>query len=129
MKYKWIRRSVSPNELSQLLGVKVNSIKSGLIETGETYVEYNNDGTTSTLPVLAEGVEVDFEVPPTGAEIDRVYNLLIGYKELFTTNTQPVAPLSQDTIRAKELLAMSPPVISMPEIWELLRIFGRKLKY
>jgi len=33
------------------------------------------------------------------------------------------------TLRAEELLAQSPPTITMPEIWELLRIFGRRLGY
>lgn len=36
---------------------------------------------------------------------------------------------SPDYIRASELLATSPDVIKMPEVWELLRIFGRKLGY
>ena len=34
-----------------------------------------------------------------------------------------------DTLRAEELLALSPPVISMPQIWELMRIIGRRLGY
>lgn len=36
---------------------------------------------------------------------------------------------SPDEIRATELLHMSPPVISQPEMWELVRIFGKKLGY
>lgn len=31
--------------------------------------------------------------------------------------------------RAQEILASSPDVITQPEIWELLRIFGRRLGY
>lgn len=31
-----------------------------------------------------------------------------------------------DVVRARELLATSPAVITMPEIWELLRIIGRR---
>ena len=34
-----------------------------------------------------------------------------------------------DTIRAEELLASSPGVITQPEMWELVRIFGRRLGY
>lgn len=34
-------------------------------------------------------------------------------------------PLTPDTRRAKELLATSPAVITQPEMWELMRIFGR----
>lgn len=30
-----------------------------------------------------------------------------------------------DIARAQAILATSPPVITMPEMWELLRIFGR----
>lgn len=38
-------------------------------------------------------------------------------------------PPSADTLRAQELLASSPDVITAPEIWELLRIFGRRHGY
>lgn len=41
---------------------------------------------------------------------------------------EPVPP-TEDELRAGELLATSPAVITQPEIWELLRIFGRKLGY
>lgn len=34
-----------------------------------------------------------------------------------------------DCERAMALLTTSPSVITMPEIWELLRIFGRRLGY
>ncbi len=34
-----------------------------------------------------------------------------------------------DTIRAQEILANSPDVITMPEMWELMRILGRRLGY
>lgn len=34
-----------------------------------------------------------------------------------------------DTLRAEELLELSPAVITQPEIWELLRIYGRHLGY
>lgn len=129
MKYKWLKRGVTPDELSQLLGIKVNSMKSGLIETGETYLEEEEDGSMTELPVVAEGIELDFDGEPTREQIEKVYQLLSNYKELCTRNTKPTPPLTQDEIRAGELLATSPPVITLPEIWELLRIFGRKLGY
>lgn len=34
-----------------------------------------------------------------------------------------------DIARAQEILAKSPDVITQPEIWELLRIFARRLGY
>ncbi|GAH87660.1 unnamed protein product, partial [marine sediment metagenome] len=34
-----------------------------------------------------------------------------------------------DAVRAAELLATSAAVITMPEVWELLRIYGRKLGF
>lgn len=34
-----------------------------------------------------------------------------------------------DTITARELLGTSPDVITQPEIWQLLRIYGRRLGY
>jgi len=39
------------------------------------------------------------------------------------------SPPSQDTLRAQELLESSPDAITQPEIWELLRIIGRRLGY
>lgn len=42
----------------------------------------------------------------------------------------PAYPLiDPDTLRAEELLQSSPNVITMPEMWELFRIFGRRLGY
>lgn len=40
-----------------------------------------------------------------------------------------ILPPDPDTIRAEELLATSPSVITQPEMWELVRIFGRRLGY
>lgn len=34
-----------------------------------------------------------------------------------------------DELRATEILSHSPTVILLPEVWELLRIFGKKLGY
>jgi len=51
-------------------------------------------------------------------------------EELAIYNAREIAPPPDaDALRAAELLAMSPPVITLPEIWELLRIFGRRLGY
>jgi len=38
-------------------------------------------------------------------------------------------PLSPDDMRASEILANSPDVITLPEMWELVRIFGRRLGF
>jgi len=54
---------------------------------------------------------------PTDAELVLYHSLVV------------ISQDSPDTIRAQELLAASPDVITMPEIWELLRIFGRRLGY
>lgn len=40
-----------------------------------------------------------------------------------------ITPPDPDTIRAEEILATSPQTITMPEIWELLRIIGRRLSF
>lgn len=55
--------------------------------------------------------------PATQEEIDR-YNAQVSIYEP-----------DPDTIRACEILATSPDVITQPEIWELLRIIGRRLGY
>ena len=50
--------------------------------------------------------------------------------ELAQFNAREIEPPpSADTLRAQELLASSPDVITQPEQWELLRIFGRRLGY
>lgn len=38
-------------------------------------------------------------------------------------------PPDADTVRAREILATSPDAITQPQIWELLRIMGRRLGY
>lgn len=38
-------------------------------------------------------------------------------------------PLTPDERRALEILATSPDAITQPEMWELIRIFGRRLGY
>ena len=40
-----------------------------------------------------------------------------------------IIPPDDDTISAEEILSTSPDVITQPEIWDLLRIFGRRLGY
>jgi len=40
-----------------------------------------------------------------------------------------ILPPDPDTIRAQEILATSPDAITMPEMWELVRVFGRRLGY
>lgn len=40
-----------------------------------------------------------------------------------------ILPPDPDTIRAEEILATSPAAITMPDLWELARIFGRRLGY
>ncbi|MBA7703315.1 hypothetical protein ES703_112097 [subsurface metagenome] len=52
---------------------------------------------------------------PTQEEIDR-FNA-----------RPPIPPPDLNVVRAKELLSTSPSVITMPEMWELMRIFGRLL--
>ena len=51
-------------------------------------------------------------------------------EEIDQYNAQVViTPPDPDTIRAEEILATSPDVITMPEMWDLLRIFGRRMGY
>lgn len=40
-----------------------------------------------------------------------------------------ITPPDPDLIRAKELLATSPAVITQPEMWELMRIYARWLGF
>lgn len=54
---------------------------------------------------------------PTQAEIDLYHASVI------------IKPPDPDTLRAQELLQTSPTVITQPQIWELLRIFGKRLGY
>jgi len=44
-------------------------------------------------------------------------------------NQVTITPPSPDDLRAAKLLANSPQVITQPEMWELMRIFGRRLGY
>lgn len=49
-------------------------------------------------------------------------------RDLYNSQVEIIPP-DPDTIRAEELLATSPKVLTMPEMWELLRIIGRRLGY
>lgn len=55
--------------------------------------------------------------PPTQEEID-LYNQIV-----------EIIPPDPDYERACELLASSPAVITQPEMWELMRLFGKRLGY
>lgn len=48
--------------------------------------------------------------------------------DLFNSSVILYTP-DPDTLRAEELLQSSPAVITQPEQWELMRIFGRRLGY
>lgn len=48
--------------------------------------------------------------------------------KIIGTEEVPVLP-TPDYTRACQLLETSPLVISQPEVWELLRIYGRRLGY
>ena len=75
-----------------------------------------DDGTLQAKEIYPEtGQEVIRE--PTPDEIQAFYQW---EKEQAAITT---------TLQVTELLATSPSVITMPEIWELLRIFGRQLGY
>lgn len=54
---------------------------------------------------------------PTPAEVEQYISQVV------------IVPPDPDTVRAEELLATSPQVITMPDIWELLRIYGRRHGY
>lgn len=42
---------------------------------------------------------------------------------------EPPPPPDPDAVRVAQLLSTSPSVITMPEIWELLRIYARRLGF
>jgi len=69
-------------------------------------------------------VELDIDVPELSLQAylyDEATQSLI--------SNPSYSPPDGDIARAEELLASSPQVITQPEIWELLRIFGRRLGY
>lgn len=71
----------------------------------------------------------------TMAEHDALFNLCVAsltptQADVQAFNSQvEILPPDPDTERAEELLSTSPPVITMPEMWELIRIYGRRLGY
>lgn len=46
----------------------------------------------------------------------------------FDNHFEPYEP-DPDTLRVEELLSTSPSVITQPEMWELVRLFGKRLGY
>ena len=61
----------------------------------------------------------DEHVVPGAVEIDEAEF------RAFLATLPPIPEFDPDRVRAAELLLTSPDVITMPEMWELLRIFGR----
>ena len=72
MKYKWLREELTIQRFEQIVGIPVKSLARGMIKTGETYIEEHGDGTTSVLPVLVEGMEIDFEQEPTLEQLNKL---------------------------------------------------------
>lgn len=51
-------------------------------------------------------------------------------EEIDLYNSQVIiTPPDPDTLRVEELLASSPDVITQPEMWELIRLIGKRLGY
>jgi len=71
----------------------------------------------------------------TQEEYDHLYPLAIEahdatQEEIDRYNAQVfITPPDPDTLRAQELLASSPDVITQPEMWELMRIYGRRFGF
>lgn len=74
----------------------------------------DQSGNTTTVESYSHDQDVDGAIEIDRAEFDTYIASL------------PPPPLDPDEARAKELLASSPDVITQPEIWELLRIIGRR---
>lgn len=77
----------------------------------------NDQGQTTTVESYSHDVAVEGAV-----EIDQAEY------QAFLDSMPPPEP-DPDTVRVREILATSPDVITQPEIWELVRIFGRRLGF
>ena len=75
MKYKWLGEELTIRQVEKIVGIPVKSLERGMIKTGETYIEEHGDGTTSVLPVLVEGMEIEFEQEPTAEQVSKLDNL------------------------------------------------------
>ena len=75
MKYKWLGEELTIWQVEKIAGIPVKSLERGMIKTGETYIEEHGDGTTSVLPVLVEGMEIEFEREPAAEQVSKLDNL------------------------------------------------------
>lgn len=99
----------------QVAGIEI--IHDALLEcTGDAYVRKLTMDTTDAEHAALFMVAVDMR-EATQEEIDRYHAQVI------------IEPPDPTILRAEEILATSPDAITQPEIWELLRIFGRRLGY
>lgn len=73
----------------------------------------------------------EFELPTEwNEELEELVELPITLEELNLRDFEEGEPKpSADRDRAEQLLSSSPAVITQPEMWELLRILGRKVGY
>lgn len=76
----------------------------------------NSDGTIRTVESYSHILDVEGAIEITKGQFNEYIASLPAPKP---------EPPSPDTLRAQELLTTSPLVITQPEIWELMRIFGR----
>lgn len=106
---------VTVNNTEQVQGI--GSIHDALLlATEDPYVRKLIMDTTATEHDNLVGHALDVW-EATQEEIDR-YNACV-----------EVAQPNPDTIRAAEILATSPDIITQPEMWELMRIYGRRLGF
>lgn len=77
---------------------------------------------TGNFSVTPEQDVVIFPVEPPDFESDW-YKVDLESQTVY--GNPDYEPLSPDLKRARELLANSPDVITQPEMWELMRIYGR----
>lgn len=70
-------------------------------------------GATTTVEGYSHGLPVEGAIEIDQAEYQAFIDAL------------PPVPPDPDRVRAQELLSNSPDVITQPEMWELMRIFGR----
>lgn len=80
----------------------------------------NPNGSTRTVESYSRDLDVDGATEITEQE----------FNDYIASLPEPEPePPDPDTIRAEEILATSPDAITQPQIWELLRIFGRKFGF
>ncbi len=80
-KYRYvIKDGLTCEDLEQLLGIRILSIKTGSVVVGEPQETQDEYGEPTITVSTVEGIEIEFEGEPAVEQLDKLDLLMTGYR-------------------------------------------------